>query len=149
MLSGKLVQTIESHWQDIARRVISKLHRHPETPRLAGRSDAEIRGWCEDILSNLGGWLVIGSSEDARRHFEAGGGARFHEDIPLHEAVLRLQILKESVIDFVHEEWFPADTMQLYAEEELERRVSRFFDSLVYYVVYGYEKAGQFAAGVP
>jgi hypothetical protein len=146
MLSGKLVQTIEDHWKDIAARVILKVRAHPETPRLAERSDAEIRDWCEDILANLSGWLSVSHAEEARRRYEASGKARYHEEIPLHEAVLRLQILKEAVIDFVHEEWIPMDTMQLYAEEELERRVSRFFDSLVYYVVYGYEKARNLAS---
>lgn len=146
MLSGKLVQTIENHWQDIAARLVYKIRRHPELPELAKQPEAEIRDWCEAILSNLSGWLVSGREEEARRQYEASGRARFNEEIPLHEAVLRLQMLKDAVIDFVHEEWIPVNSVQLYAEEELERRVSRFFDELVYYVVYGYEKARNLSA---
>jgi hypothetical protein len=140
MLSGRLVETIEDHWEDIAARLIRKVRSHPETPNLAGRSETEIREWCEGILANLGRWLT-GTAQEARRDYEASGRARFDEDIPLHEAVMRLHMLKDAIIDFVHETWVPMNSMELYTEEELERRVGRFFDALVYYVVCGYEKA--------
>jgi hypothetical protein len=38
--------------------------------------------------------------------------------------------------------------MQLYAEEELEHRVGRFFDILVYHLVKGYESALRTSARV-
>jgi len=141
MLSGRLVQTIESHWEEIAGRLIQKIRRHPETPVLAGRPEAEIREWCHAILGNLGDWLGHGQESEVRRRYEALGRDRFEEAIPLHEAVLRFYMLKEAVSDFVREYWVPVDSMQLYAGEEFDRRVSRFFDHLVYYVVRGYEEA--------
>ena len=141
MLSGKLVQIVETHWQEIAARLIRKIRSHPETPRLAALTDAEIREWCRAILANLGGWLDKGTEEEVRRRYEVMGAARFEESIPLPEAVLRLHMLKGALIDFVHEEWMPEDTIQLYAEEELQRRADSFFDHLVYHVVCGYEQA--------
>jgi hypothetical protein len=35
----------------------------------------------------------------------------------------------------------PTNTVELYAEEELEYRVGQFFDCLVYHLVKGYEMA--------
>ena len=93
-----------------------------------------------DILAHLGQWLT-GGQEEARRAYEASGAARFDEEIPLHEAVLRLHMLKDAVMDFMHESWVPVTSMGIYSEEELERRMGRFVDALVYYVVCGYEKA--------
>ena len=48
--------------------------------------------------------------------------------------------------DFVDEQGFDYDCLALYAEEQLERRVGRFFDLLTTHLVRGYEKAWQHAA---
>ena len=43
------------------------------------------------------------------------------------------------MIDFVKEQGIRKDSVELYAEEELEHRVGRFFDDLVIHLVLGYE----------
>jgi hypothetical protein len=141
MLSGRLIHNIETHWEQIAARLIHKIRTHPETPALAALPDAQLREWCQLVLENLQLWLPSGGEEEIRRRYEAMGGDRFEESIPLHEAVLRFQLLKNTVIDFARQDAMPVNSMQLYAEEELEDRLGRFFDALVYYVVCGYEKA--------
>ena len=146
MLSGKLVQLIEEHWETIADRVISRVARHPDLVVLAGRPPAELREWCRDILRNLGYWLSGSQKEELKRRYQILGRIRFEESIPLHEAVLRFFVLKDAILDFVQAQGFAVTSMQLYAEEELERRVSRFFDAMVYHIVRGYEDAMRLAA---
>jgi hypothetical protein len=141
MLSAKLIQIIEEHWEEIAGRVVEKLRRHPDTPTLAGWPEGELKEWCRQILENLGYWLAATQGEELKRRYEVLGRLRFEESIPLHEAVLRLHILKDKIIDYVHKQSFPLTSIQLYAEEELEHRVCRFFDAAVYHVVRGYEDA--------
>jgi hypothetical protein len=141
MLSGRLVQNIETHWEEIAARLIQKIRRHPETPALGALPDAQLRDWCQTILENLQSWLPSGGEEEIRRRYEAMGGDRFEESIPLHEAVLRLQLLKGAIIDFARQDAVPVTSVQIYAEQELEDRLGHFFDALVYYIVCGYEKA--------
>ena len=53
MLSIRLVQLIETHWEEIAARLINEVKKHPETQNLAHRPDAELRAWCRDIMENL------------------------------------------------------------------------------------------------
>ena len=108
---------------------------------LSRKSEADVRDWCQGMLQNLGDLLSAPKQEDVPRRFQVLGKIRFEEDIPLHEAVLRFQILKDKIIGFVHEQGFPMTALQLYAEEELEQRMGRFFDACIYNVVRGYEAA--------
>ncbi|MCL4402407.1 MAG: hypothetical protein M1436_07075 [Acidobacteria bacterium] len=146
MLAGKLVRSIEGNWETLAGRLIRKIRRDPGTHNLAKRSDAELREWVQLIVENLTYWLGGGQDEEVRRRYEVAGRARFEEGLPLDEAVLRFHMLKDVVISFIHEECVPTNTLQVYAEEELERRIDRYFDSMVYYIVRGYEGARRRAA---
>jgi hypothetical protein len=146
MLSTRLVQLIETHWEEIASRVIREIRNNAEMSNLAQQPDIELREWCREITANLGYLLSASKSEERRRRFEVYGQMRFEENIPLHEAVGRCHLLKDKIIGLVHEQGLPMTAMHLYAEEELELRVNRFFDGMVYYLVRGYEAARARAA---
>jgi hypothetical protein len=141
LLSTKLVQLIEENWEEIATRLVREVRRNGEMKNLAACPDSELRAWCRAILENLGQLLVNKKEDEVRRRFEASGRNRFEENIPLHEAVLRLHLLQDKIVAFVHEQGFPMTALQLYAEEELEQRMTRFFHACVYHVVRGYEAA--------
>jgi hypothetical protein len=141
MLSTKLVQLIETNWQDIANRLARQVKNHPEMQALAARPEGELREWTREILSNLSHLLSTRTEAEFRRRFESLGRSRFEENIPLHEAVLRLLMLHELTVTYIHEHGFPMSALQLYAEEELEQRMCRFFHASVYHVVRGYETA--------
>src|ERR1051326_8470368 len=148
MLSGKLVHLIEENWEEIADSVVSKIRRHPDLPELTKRPPAEIKQWCQEILTNLGYSLSAPKAEELKRRYEVLGRTRFEQSIPLHEAVLRVFILKDKIVDYVHQQGFTPSSMNLYAEEQLEIQVGRFFDAMVYNIVRGYEHAMRFAARV-
>ena len=139
MLSAKLVQLIETHWKDVASRLITAVREHPDMPRLAKKSDFELREWCQGILENLEYYLSSSSKIEITRRFRNLGRTRFDEQIPLGESVLRLQILHEKIIGFVREQGYPMTAVQLYSEEELEQRLRHFFDAAIYHVVCGYD----------
>jgi hypothetical protein len=146
MLSTKLVQLIENHWNTIAQRLIVAVRNHPDMEQLSKRPQLELREWCRDILENLGDLLTAKDHEEQQQRYRVLGRIRFEENVPLHEAVLRFHILKELIIEFIHEQGFAVNAVQLYAEEELELRLGRFIDAGVYHVVRGYENALRRAA---
>ncbi len=148
MLSTKLVQLVQDHWQEIASRLIQAVRKHPDMSHLAGRPDAELREWCRQLLENLEYLLSVSKDQDVKRRFQVLGRMRYEENVPLHEAVLRVQMLNDKIIGFVHEQGFPTTALNLYAEEELEQRISRYFDALLYHLVRGYEDAQRLAARV-
>jgi hypothetical protein len=145
MLSSRLVQLIESHWEEIANRLITDVKKQPDMPNLARNTGAEMREWCRNILGDLDALLSMSKEQEVRRRFEVLGRMRFEENVPLHEAVLRFHLLKNKIVGFIHEQGFPMSAMHLYAEEELELRIDRFFDDCVYHVVRGYEAAMRIA----
>jgi hypothetical protein len=148
MLSARLVQLIEENWEQISDHLISKIRAHTDLPTLATFPDAALREWCQEILENLGHQLPRTKRDEARHQYQLMGRQRFEEAIPLHEAVLRLQMLKDEILDFIHQQGFAMTSIQLYAEEELERRTSRFFDARIYHLVRGYEGAMKTAVKV-
>jgi hypothetical protein len=141
MLSSKLVQLIETNWEEITNRLIAAVRTRAELPNLQRKTDPEMREWCRNILQDLDYLLTSRKEQEMHRRFEVLGRMRCEENIPLHEAVLRFHILKHKIIEFVHEQGFPMSAMHLHAEIELELRVGRFFDDCVYHVVRGYEAA--------
>jgi len=146
MVSGKLIQLIETHQEQIAASVIHEIRHHPDLVHLRKLPDAELRERGLQILENLDHWLGAGHEAEIAHRYEALGKARFEESIPLHESVRALAITKDKMIDFVSEQGLTKTSMELYAEEELERRMGRFFDALIIHMVRGYETAWRRAA---
>jgi hypothetical protein len=145
MLSSRLVQCIERDSEEIAARLARAVRTNPNLKHLSQLPDIEIREWAQEILGQLSYLLEASSRDEVRRRFEALGKDRRQEQVPLSEAVLRLQILEKTIIGFIHDQGFPMTGLQLYAEEELLQRMGRFFDSSIYHLVRGYEDAEQLA----
>jgi len=141
MLAPHLIQLIERHWEEISNRLIAAIRQHPDMEQLSQRPEVDIKEWCQSILEDLGYLISAPKREEVKRRFEVLGRTRFEENIPLHEAVLRFHLLKDKIVEFVHEQGFPMTSLELYAEEELEHRIGQFFDALVYRLVRGYEDA--------
>jgi hypothetical protein len=146
MLSGKLIHLIEAHQEQIASNVIREIRHHPDLAHFHKLPDAELRERGQQIMEHLGHWLSAGHEAEIEQRYEALGKARFVESIPLHESVRALAIIKNKMFDFVHEQGLARTSIDLYAEEELERRVGRFFDTLTIHMVRGYETAWDRAA---
>lgn len=148
MLSGKLIHLIEAHHKEINDRIMRELWRNPDLEHLRRLPESEMRERAQGILENLGYWLAAGNSEELAKQQEAIGKKRFEQSVPLHESVLALCILKEKMIDFIEEQGIPRDALAVYAEEEMEHRMGRFFDIMIIQMVRGYENAWRKAASI-
>jgi hypothetical protein len=139
MLASKLVSLIEGHWEGIASTTIRKLRQDRAFEHIGGLPDSELLEWGEGILRNLSRWILEGREAEVAERYEHMGKLRFHEAVPLHEAVRGLQVLKDIMVEFVRNQGIGHTTIEIYAEEELEHSVGKFFDCLVYHLVHGYE----------
>jgi hypothetical protein len=141
MFSSTLVQRIEAHSEQIAGLAVQEIRRDPQLHAIAALDRDELASDACDLLGNLGHWLVARDPEVARWS-EPLGRSRFEQSIPLCEVIRGLLIIKARLIDFAREE-LSGTALQIYAEEELEYRVGRFFDLLIFYAAKGYESALQ------
>ena len=59
-----------------------------------------------------------------------------------------MHLIKDKMLDFIRSRGFAANALEIYAEEELEHRVGKFFDNLTYHMVHGYESALKHAGAI-
>jgi hypothetical protein len=141
MFSFTLVQKIEGHSEQIAGLVAEEIRRNPQLQSIGSIDCEELARRARDLLGNLGNWLVAHDPEVAYWS-EPLGRSRFEHAVPLHELIRCLLIIKARLIAFSRQE-SSGTALQIYAEEELEHRVGRFFDEVIYYVAKGYGSAQQ------
>jgi hypothetical protein len=146
MLSGKLIHLVEEHWNEIAAQVLAEIRRDPDLTHIHRLPDLELREWGQHILENLGHWLAQPNEEHLARYYERLGRQRFEEDVPLQEAFRGLCLLKDKLLAFIQDQAHIKTAVELYAEEELEHRVDRFFDVLEFHLIRGYENAWRHAS---
>ena len=145
MLSARLIHLIETHHEEVADRVLREIWRRQDLPHILKLPEAELRERNRILLEHLGEWL-LGNEDELGRRQQDMGRRRFEQSVPLHEAVHALCLIKNTVIEFIEEQGMPRDTIGLYAEEELEHRLGKFFDQLIIHLVRGYESAWHRAA---
>jgi hypothetical protein len=138
MISGNLVRLIEDHGDQIINRVVEHVRRDPETASIRPLIEVELREWGPDLLKNLGHWLSPSGREELGRRYERLGGQLSDERVPLDEALRAWFLIREKSLDYLEERIAAKTHMALYEEEELDRRMARFFDSLAIHLVRGY-----------
>jgi hypothetical protein len=146
MISIRLVHLIEEHGEQIITRVIGEIRRDPELTRVGALLDTELREWGRDLLEHLGHWLTAGIEEDLARRYERIGRELCQSGAQLHQCLRGLFLIREKMLEYLQEQAPSNTTMELYAEEEFERRLTRFFDLLAIHQAHGYERALRKAA---
>jgi hypothetical protein len=141
MLSNRLIELIEEHSEQITRRFLLQVERRPELSNMRRLRESELCDWWTDVLRHLGRALSETRDEHLARRYEELGALRFRESVPLHEVILPIHVMKQEMISYIRSHNFAANTVEIYAQEELEHRIYGFFDWLVYHLVRGYEEA--------
>lgn len=138
MVSLRQVHFVEDHWRSIAKRALQRIRL--EVPHSETIADRTIMERVEDLFGHLGDWLTAADPEQVAR-FEEFGRARAPGRTQLHTLVRMLQIIRQCAVDYVRENELTEDSINIRAESELEYKVHRFFDLVIYHVVKGYETA--------
>lgn len=146
---GKLVHQIETNCDQILASVFDQVRREPDMAHIRQHFKTDAQDWAQVLLENLGHWLHAENSVKLALKYEELGKIRFEEGVPLHEAVQALCILREKMLDYVEQHLLDKNTLTLYAEEELDRRLGRFFDLLMIHMIRGYERALMRSTVVP
>lgn len=139
MVSARLINQIEDHWETISARLVKRVHESPELTHLKQWPDSEIREAARRILQNLGHWLTSSGRDELSEPYQQIGRQKCEEGFPCCEAVRAFQLMRQETFNYVREQGYLNTNVDLYAEEELASQLARFFDLLQFYIVMGYE----------
>ncbi|HTP89959.1 MAG TPA: hypothetical protein VMJ34_23600 [Bryobacteraceae bacterium] len=138
MISMIQVHFIELHWEAIARRALARIRE--EVPHSHTLPDAVILQRVSDLFGHLGDWLAAGDPDAIATRYEQMGRERA-ERHHLCDLVRAFQIIRQCAVDYARDHQMNENTVALRSESELEYRIDRFFDHVIYHVVKGYEHA--------
>lgn len=143
MVSARLIHQIEDHWEAISARFLRQVRGAHHLHHLSHIPESEIRETCRRLLHNLGHWLASSSEEEIGRLYELHGHDRYVQGMPLSEALRAVQLMKDSTLDYIRDEFTLQTSVDVFAEEELEHQLGRFFDLMLYHLAIGYERAAR------
>jgi hypothetical protein len=141
MLSTRLLQRVEQHWDAIARAVVEQTRTDPNTPHHQVLDDEEIRARARDLVQHLGFWLTAGDESAMARRYQEIGRIRHREGVSLAEVVYKLLLIERKTADYIQTENVAQTSVDIYAELEMIRALDRFFGIVLHNVVAGYEQA--------
>jgi hypothetical protein len=140
MISEKIVTRIKENASVLTSRLIQDLLSREET-RSYRKLDKDILSRrVFDVYSRLDAWLMGDRNKgETRRHYMEMGRQRFHEDIPLEEALMAIMLIKRHLWLYVQEQNFFDSTFLLHQALEFNNRVVLFFDRAIYFTSMGYQ----------
>ena len=141
MFSTRLIHVIECKGDEIIDRVADQIGREPLMTQRTFIEAYELKGLGSDLLHHLGDLLSSGHTHEMAHRFERFGALCYQQSIPLQEAMRALSMLREKMLDVAQENMLSNSSIELYAEEELDRRLGRFFDGLSIRLARGFEDA--------
>ncbi len=141
MIAARLLQKVEENWEQIAATVVLARDHDPHLPTYRNLSDDEIRDRVRDLTTHLGEWLTTRDETRLAEHFENLGRRRYQQQVPLHELIQKLNVIKRAIRTFASDANCSLTPVGMYDELELLRSMAGYFDFVVYHVAKGYEES--------
>ena len=148
MISEKMVAMIKDNAEELTKRLCKDLLSREETKSYRKLNKDLVCDRVFDVYSRLDSWLVRDKTKgEVRTHYTKLGEKRFNEEIPLHEVVMALMLIKRHLWLFVLEKHFFDSSYEFQQALEFNNRVVLFFDRAIYFTTMGYEHALRKATG--
>jgi hypothetical protein len=149
MISEKLVALIKDNAKILTDRLIQDLYTREETRNYRRLDKHTLYQRVFDVYNRLDAWLQGNKVKgELRNHYIALGRQRFHEDIPLEEALMALMLIKRHLWLFIMENNFLDSSFLLNQALEFNNSVVLFFDRAIYFTSIGYMDEVSKAKGV-
>lgn len=141
MVSRKLLQRVETHWEAIAAAVIEQSRNDPHTPHHQDLYEEELHARSHELLEALGHWLSTQDSTKLAQRCEELGMQRYAAGVPLAEVVYKLHMIELKTVEYMQYSNIAQTATEMFGEMEMLRALQRFFAIVVYSFVRGYEQA--------
>ena len=148
MLSGRLVQMVEDHAEQLTESLIIDLKQNARTPEYHKLTDAEIHERVFKVYRDLGEWLGSEGEIQVESHYSRLGKMRADEGVPLSQVLYALIRTKKHLFAYIRRAGLFDSAMDLYQLQQFRRLVDDFFDKAIYYTArsYEHEQASNWAA---
>jgi len=140
MFSYRLVRLIESHADELAAGLESKVLASPEVGHFRSVPGHELRERVYEIYRHLGDWLLGKNQQDIQHRYREIGARRAMQNVPLSEVIQAIALTKENLWDFLKSEAVVDRAVEIMGELELLQMLERFFDHAIYFAAVGYEQ---------
>jgi len=140
MIALRLVRLIESHSDELAQGLITKLENSARTKDLKKVPPEELRSRVYEIFHHLSDWLLTRPEVDIENRYTMIGARRASQGVSLADFSWALVMTKEYLWDFLQRQGFLQSPIELYGEMELLRLLDQFFDHALCYASEGFEQ---------
>jgi hypothetical protein len=143
MIALRLVRLIENHSDELAQGLIEKFERSRRTSEMKKVPPVELRDRVDELLHQLGEWLLTKTDSDVERRYFEIGGRRASQGVSLSHYCWAIVLTKEHIWEFLEQQAFLTNPVEIYGEMELLRLLDQFFDRAICYAAEGYELHGE------
>ncbi len=139
MIALRFVRLIESHSEELAEGLIEKFQTSSRTVDMRKVPPTELRQRSCEILHQLGEWLLTKTDTDIERRYFEIGSRRAAQGVSLSDYCWAILLTKKHLWEFLQEQAFMNNPVELYGEMELLRLLDEFFDRALCFAAEGYE----------
>ena len=143
MLRHRLIRLIESHSDELATELLTRVRQSPHLNSFNNVPENELKQRVHEIYSHLGQWLLVKTEADIERQYSEIGARRFRQGVVLSELLWAIILTKDNLWDFLSSESWPGFEMEVLAEHDMFRMIDQFFNRATYYAARGYEQAAR------
>lgn len=141
ILTYKLIRLIETHSEELAASLVSKVRESPRLPEYKKVPAEDLKSRVGEIYSHLGEWLSSRSESDIEQRYTQIGGQRAQQGVPLSQLNWTIVLTKENLWEFLRHGPVAADLREVSGELEMLQLLDQFFDRAIYFAAVGYERA--------
>lgn len=140
MLAVRLVRLIESHSDVLSQTLLQKFRTDPKCSDLRAIPEEEQVERAHEIYRNLSDWLLNTTEADIQKRYTELGMRRARQEVRFSHFLWAITATRDHIQQFIREEGFADNAMELHGHLELLRLLDLFFDRALYFAAAGYEK---------
>ena len=139
MLSGRLINIIENHAEELTQGAVKRLLASPHTPSYHHLSASDLHHRVYEVYHDLGRWLLNSTDQTIQDRYVELGTDRFKEGIPLSEVLWALVLTKDHMREWVATAICVDSALDLFREREIYRLIEHFFDRAMCFAAEAYD----------
>jgi hypothetical protein len=151
MRALRLVELMKSNSSSMSEDLVKKIRSSSKCGELPRRvSESEQRQYAFEIYRDLTEWLTNETDPILEKSYVALGNRRAAQSVPHFQMFWAVCIAREHLWNYVQQECLHEEPVEFWGGVMLLRALDTFFDRVFYWVLLGYEKAGEAdSAAVP